>query len=198
MQPDTTHPSLLGQMRDPADARAWREFDRRYGDLIVGFARSCGLQLSDAEDVRQLVMMNLSQSMPGFEYDPQRGRFRSYLARVVRNAIQRHISRHGRPMSALDTDVLAFITEDESVALDRQWERQWRRHHCRRALTELRESTEPRHAAVFDRLLAGESPADIANDYGLTQEGVRKVKQRMKDRLREIVTRQIREEERSI
>ena len=47
----TTRPSLLRRVRDPENAGAWVEFDRCYGELITRYARSRGLQASDAEDV---------------------------------------------------------------------------------------------------------------------------------------------------
>ncbi|MCA9253978.1 MAG: sigma-70 family RNA polymerase sigma factor, partial [Phycisphaerales bacterium] len=82
MSPDTTRASLLLRIRDPDDQRAWREFDGAYGELIVRYCRARGLQLVDAEDVRQLVMLNLSRSIPRFEYQPEVGRFRDYLRTI--------------------------------------------------------------------------------------------------------------------
>lgn len=94
MVSEPTRPSLLLRLRDPSDAAAWRDFDHTYRDLILGYCHARGLQLGDAEDIRQTVMMNLSKAAQGsFEYRPERGRFRNYLARIVQNAIRRHFSR---------------------------------------------------------------------------------------------------------
>ena len=60
MHPDTTHPSLLARIQDLDDHAAWREFDARYRDLILRYCRRKGLQPSDAEYVRQIVMLNLA------------------------------------------------------------------------------------------------------------------------------------------
>src|SRR5262249_5091882 len=98
----TGRPSLLDRRRDPADAAGWGEFDRMYGELIVRYCRGRGLQLADAEDVRQIVLWNLSKAMPGFRYSRERGRFRDYLGRAVRNAIWRR--RPGRVTGALEID----------------------------------------------------------------------------------------------
>ena len=51
-----TRASLLIRLRRPADEAAWREFDAAYSELIVRYCRRLGLQLADAEDVRQLVL----------------------------------------------------------------------------------------------------------------------------------------------
>jgi len=100
---ESTHPSLLARVRDPADRAAWRQFEARYGPLILGFCRSVGLQLADAEDVRQEVMLSLSRAMPAFTYSRQAGRFRSYLGAAVRHAVIRHAERHKRTLGGLDT-----------------------------------------------------------------------------------------------
>lgn len=195
MDAPSTQPSMLHRLRDGTDARAWREFDRRYGELVIGYCRGCGLQLCDAEDVRQLVMASLARSMQGFEYQPARGRFRDYLRRVVRSAVARQITRHTGAEIALDKDVLERLSPADQGSLDDRWEEQWVRSHCRRALRELRRSFEPQSVDVFDRLLAGDSHDAIQRALHMSPEAVRKAKQRVKERLRDIIARQIREEE---
>lgn len=194
----TTSPSLLERLRNPQDAAAWREFDRRYGDLVVRYARSRGLQASDAEDVRQLVMLNLSRTLPGFRYSPERGRFRSYLGTVARHAILRWNSRTRCPdpesfalplLEGIDAAV------EGTTELDEQWDREWVRHHCRMALAAIRRTHDPQSVEVFERLLAGDEPAAVASARGLTLDAVLKIKQRVRARLRELVSEQIREED---
>lgn len=174
---------------------AWREFDARYGDLILRYCRSRGLQHSDAEDVRQIVMMNLARALPGFEYSPQRGRFRSYLGRVVRNAVIHFASRPNGQTRALDSGVLATTPAPDSTTDDAQWDVEWVRHHYRLAMQTVRATFEPRSVEAFDRLLAGESVAQVAGEFSMTDQAVHKVKQRIRERLRELIAEQIRQED---
>ena len=109
MAHEPTHPSLLSRVRDPSDAAAWREFEARYGPLIMGYCRRLGRPLTDAEDVRQIVMTDLSKALPNFRFDPKRGKFRTYLGRVVRNAVFRHLQRHVSADQALDSTVMAAV-----------------------------------------------------------------------------------------
>lgn len=83
----STRTSLLTRLRDTGDQAAWREFEGNYRPLIVEFCRRRGLGATDAEDIAQKVMTSMSQSLPGFLYDPARGRFRSYLLRCTKNSI---------------------------------------------------------------------------------------------------------------
>lgn len=186
---------MLFRLRDPADQPAWREFDRRYGELIVRYCLACGIQWNDAEDIRQMVLHNLSRSMPGFEYDAARGRFRDYLRRVVRHAIARHQSRHTASEIALENDVLDSFAGGQPDNGDAVWEQQWIRRHCQLALKTLRREADPQHVAIFERLLAGDEIGELAESFELKQESIRKIKQRMKERLQGLIARQLRDED---
>ncbi len=189
----TTHPSLLERLRDGTDDDAWAEFDRRYGELIVRYCRGRGLSLADAEDVRQIALMNFARAARGFEYSPQRGRFRSYLGQVVRSAISRHCRRPIRAELALDNSVLSSIADEEPA--DELWEQQWVRHHLRVAMQTIRSTYSPRSVEAFDRLLAGRSTRDVAREMEMSEEAVHKVKQRIRDRLKTLVAVQLQEED---
>lgn len=194
MSGSTTRPTLLSRVRDPADRAAWDEFDAHYRDLILGYCRARGLQLFDAEDVRQLVMMNLAAALRGFQYDPRRGRFRDYLGRVTRGAIQRVVARpkpDGRALS-IEQDYVEPAAGDDDAAL---WEQEWAAHHYRLAMRAVRASFEPRSVAAFESLVAGASVAESARAHGLSEQALHKIKQRIRDRLRELIARQVREED---
>jgi len=195
MGAETTQPSLISRVRNPEDQPAWREFDRKYRDLILRYARGRGLQSADAEDVRQIVMTNLAKGLRAFAYDPAKGRFRGYLGIVVRNAVSQHFRRPGVAAKALDTAVLATTEDTDAGGPDMLWEQEWVRHHYRLAMATIRESFEPRSVDMFDRLLAGDSVDAVAKDFETTGQAVHKVKQRIRDRLKELIARQVREED---
>ena len=193
MEHETTRPSLLLRVRDPADQTAWREFEATYRNLISRYCLGSGLQPTDRDDVCQLVWLNLAKGLRTFKYDPKRGRFRSYLRRVVRNAIAHHFSRHKRNPQALDTAMLSVIPENSSP--DELWEKEWVAHHYRTAMATVRATFEPKSVQIFDRLLAGDSARDAAQAFGTSEQGVRKVKERIRKRLRELIDQQIRDED---
>lgn len=192
MKPASTRPSLLRRIRDAHDDHAWREFDATYGDLIVAYARRRGLQDSDARDVRQLVMIGLAEWVRRFDYDPRKGRFRDYLRRVVDHAVRRHLSRTPRGWTPLEA---ASEGSCEADAPD-LWHHEWTQYHCRRALRTLRKRREPASLAVFERVLAGASVTDAAREFAMSEAAVRKIKQRIRTELQEIVAQQVAAEDR--
>ena len=190
----TTHPSLIARLQTGSDHAAWRDFDSQYGELLVRFCMKQGLQFTDAEDVRQTVMLNLSRAMPKFQYSPERGRFRSYLGQVVRHAISNFLRHNcpGEPTFALDT---VEPPRSPDYVLEDGWEREWVHHHFRRAMHLIRATQDPTSVAAFELLVAGRSIQDVAGECGLSVDAVHKVKQRMRARIKEIIQEQVRRED---
>jgi len=206
MHSEVTHPSLLSRLRDLNDAAAWREFDVRYGDLILLYCRRLGLSYTDAEDVRQIVMMAMARTLPGFHYSPQRGRFRAYLGQTVRHAAFQYRARPNSAPRTLSMDMpLPSATSDHAPSAavmapapddsDALWEREWQNHHYRRAMRALRAEFDPRSLAIFDRLLGGASIAQAAGEFSTTEAAVHKVKQRVRDRLKQAIAQQVQDEQ---
>lgn len=192
---ETTHPTLLERIRDAGDQEAWRQFDRRYRDLILRYCSGRGLQLADAEDVRQVVMVNLSRSLRRFEYRRELGRFRDYLGRTVRNAIHRYRRRPRREVDLQYVEDLSALPPPATEAADDAWEEEWTLHHFRHAMQALRKSFEPRSLQVFQDLVDGDAVAEIAARHGLSADAIYKIKHRVRSRLQDEIARQLREEE---
>jgi RNA polymerase sigma-70 factor (ECF subfamily) len=70
----------------PTDAEAWDQFVRRYSATVYRWCRRCRLQDADARDVTQNVFAAVFRSLRRF--DRSRARFRSWLYRVVQNAVR--------------------------------------------------------------------------------------------------------------
>lgn len=195
MSIDTTSPTLIARVRDPADSAAWAEFEARYGELIVRYCRRRGLAFFDADDVRQVVMMRLVRALRDHQYDATHGRFRGFLGRIVVNEIARFMARPNTSPTGVYLLDDAEVVDVRSTAVDATWEREWIEHHLRLAMRRLREAHDPQSLQVFDRLLAGESVAEVAREFAMTTEAVHKVKQRIRDRLHRLIAQQIRDED---
>lgn len=190
--PQVTRPSLLLRLRDPRDQRAWMEFDTAYSDLVIRYARRRGLQFADAEEIRQSVMLKLARSLQGFEYDSEKGRFRNYLGRCVRNEIATFFSRHKQSPAPVFTIDNAPADADP---IDAVWEAEWMQHHYRRAMQTLRATTDAKTLAVFEALLEGGEFAELAARFETSEANVRKIKQRIRERMEETIRRQLEDED---
>ena len=64
-------------------------------------------------------------------------------------------------------------------------------------MVSVRRTFEERSVRIFERLLAGASTDEVAADFELSTQAVHKVKQRIRNRLKELISAQIAEEEAS-
>ncbi|HRP62155.1 MAG TPA: sigma-70 family RNA polymerase sigma factor [Phycisphaerales bacterium] len=189
-----TRTTLFGRLRAADNATAWREFQSRYGGMLLRFCRSLGLQHADAEDAVQAVLSKLVAGLSTFQYDRNRGRFRDYLFRCARTAIfdlKSGQKRAANPVVHHNGDV----HHAHDHALEAAFEREWVNHHYRLALMHVRASMDPRSIAVFEEALMNRPARQIAESMGMTENAVYKALQRVRDRLREQITRQVHEED---
>ncbi len=200
----TTRLTLLSRVRDPRDAAAWREFEETYREMLLRFCLSQGVQHADGEDAVQRVFMSLSRTLPGFTYDPARGRFRDYLFRSVRNAISGMRAKR-RPIvgaGSLEEDgergdgiVEGAAGTEPSPAEAAAWEKEWIAHHYRRALARVRDQFDARSVEVFERNIGGVSVQLLGQEFGMSEDAIYKLRTRIRARMQELVEEQIVEED---
>jgi RNA polymerase sigma-70 factor, ECF subfamily len=93
-RPGTSTQVVLAAAAAPTNARCWEELVRRYSGVIYAWCLGWGLQPTDAEDLTQDVFLILVRKLQTFDW--KRARFRTWLHRVVWNAVRRWRSRAAR------------------------------------------------------------------------------------------------------
>ncbi|QEG20710.1 RNA polymerase sigma factor [Mariniblastus fucicola] len=174
----TTTPSLLDRIRDHDDTTAWETFCDVYSPLLYDYCRKRGLQSSDAADVVQEVLLRVAKGILKFEYDPQRGRFRDWLYRIVFREICRMAERK-------NTNVLNGSDQEFAVKVDRVWNEHFHSHILRTALDRIRPRFEVNTWEAFTMVwLRNESPITVARKLDRPLEFVYLSKSRVLKRLR--------------
>ncbi|MBI4717515.1 MAG: sigma-70 family RNA polymerase sigma factor [Planctomycetes bacterium] len=190
----TTHATLLAKVAEGSDPGAWREFCDRYGELIRGFARRQHVQPADCDDIVQDVLLALTKSMPGFQYDPARGRFRSYLKTAVLHAIfRRSCQKRGDvPLTSVES---ATGAADANPEVDEVWEAEWRQYHLRLAMRMIAAEFNEADRAAFDAYaVQGRSALETAETMGMTVDQVYQAKSRILKRISRLIEAQTAEE----
>ena len=169
----TTSPSLLVRLA-ANDEDAWRTFLSRYRPLIDAWcARRLGP--SDAEEVASAIWCKLVRQMRVFAYDRRKGRFRSWLCKLVQNEITTYLQRIDRldtlPANCPDPASLADELSDRidhdlslaEVVADR-----------------VRGRVEPHTWRVFWLVaVEGRGSADVARELGLTLQALCQARRRI-------------------
>lgn len=194
--PTRTHATLLARLAGGAgaDASAWGEFVERYGELIRGFVRRQGLQPADCDDILQDVLVALTRALPGFQYDPSRGRFRSYLKTIALRAMFRRRAERGGEVHLADLED-ATRAADRDQAVEQAWEHEWQQYHARIAMRAIESEFNAGDRRAFQRYaVEGADARVVADELGITLDQVYQAKSRILRRLAELIEQQIAEE----
>jgi len=81
-----TRPTLLSKVRR-GDEDGWSRFYELYEDFIYSSGRGAGLSHEESKDVVQEAMITVRNYISNFEPDESRGRFRTWLRRIVQSRI---------------------------------------------------------------------------------------------------------------
>lgn len=194
MSAESTHVTLLARLRHGDDRSAWLEFHDRYAELIRGFLRRRGVQPADCDDMLQDVLLAVSKSMPGFTYDPAKGKFRSYLkATTLRTYFRRISQKPAEQRLELIEEATRAACDDQEV--EAAWETEWRQHHLRLAMRSIAAEFNESDRRAFQRYaVEGLDARETAEALGLSVEQVYQAKSRIVRRLTELIEQQVREE----
>jgi RNA polymerase sigma-70 factor (ECF subfamily) len=184
-----TRPTLLESLRDGADPQAWEDFFRRYWPLIYGYAKHGGCSEHTAEDIVQDVLTTVFQQRGVFRYDPQRGRFRSWLGKIVQNKIAEH---HRRPAQRVrprggDTQAALALQNADGDPPDAAWEAAFERNLLTVLLDVLQTEMDPQRFQAFElSVFCDLSATEVARITGLTRHGVYNARRSAMKRLEEL------------
>lgn len=171
------------RLRHAEDAAAWQTFVETYAPLVYNFCRSRSLQDADATDVTQEVLLEVSRSMPRFEYQPERGRFRNWLGTLTRRRLAQFFKRRERGGAAQPA---ADVEEIVAPEADTEWTAAFHARVLEVALQRIRPEFEPRTWQAFERVWRDNLPAlEASRELAVPIDAVYVAKSRVLKRLRE-------------
>jgi RNA polymerase sigma factor (sigma-70 family) len=185
----STSATFLDRLRDGRDGLAWDEFFQRYWLLIHGYASRRGCSPHTAEEVVQDVMLKLFERKDVFRYDPERGRFRDWLATVVRNKVaelRRRPSGRDRARGGNGTDDLPEPV-DGACGPDEIWEMAFEQSLLAALLEVVRKEMDPRSYLAFEMTVLNDLPAaKVAAHLGISRSTVFRTRKNVLSRLEQL------------
>lgn len=184
----TTRSTLLSQLRDADDSHAWSRFVDLYLPLIHRFARRRGLQDADARDVSQDVLLQVSRAIRTFEYNPGRGRFRSWLGLITHQRILRHRARANAAVCGLGDGQGDSLSTAVPSEVEGEWRDAFHAHVYRMARECVRQDTCPEMWRAFEMVWEdGCSPQRAAEVLERPPHWVYQARYRVLQRLKQCV-----------
>jgi RNA polymerase sigma factor (sigma-70 family) len=189
-----TRPTLIGRLRDSDNPKDWEDFYLQYADMILRYTYKLGLDEASAKDVLQETMVALMSILKRFDYDPKKGKFRSYLFTVVRRSSFRSIKRQQRRnevsvnVKHADSDtewIDALASETDESVVDHD-ELRWRQSILEQCLENLKAdpklSDETIDIFIAYAVEAGEVQ-EVADRFNTSTNNVYQIKNRLIKRL---------------
>lgn len=182
---ETTRASLLLRVRDHEDSDAWEEFVALYRPLLERYARARGLNADEVEDVAQHCLLTIARKMGEFDYDPQRGRFRGWLRKMVNDRVA-SVFRRRRERLADSADLERPQVREEPP--DAVWQRIWLEEHLKYCMGQVRDQVAPKTFEAFQQFAVENRPIDeVREALGMSANQVYVAKSRVTQRLRELM-----------
>ncbi len=149
-----TRSSLIQRLQATINGESWQEFFNTYWELIYSVARRAGLSDADAQDVVQETILKVHKSLDRFQYNRERGSFKSWLRTVTRSRLAEHFKKQQRQppiqwSNGDETDTLPSVADPSGPDLEKVWNEEWSRSLIQRALQRLKQQVSLKQYQIF-------------------------------------------------
>lgn len=183
-----TNTALLDALGDDENSAAWRLLDARVRPILFSCCRRRGLSSDDAADIAQEAFVSFLRAYRAGQYDPARGRLRSFIVGIAHHRIVDHFRRHQRSADWRGESAIEHAASD--AELENLWVEECRAHIVNCAFDRLRSESglsEKKVRAFEEVSRRDRKPADVAAEFGMTPDEVHHAKFDCLKRMRGLV-----------
>ena len=178
-----TRKTLLMRASDPDDQEAWEDFVYYYEDFLNLVFRRFLLSKSDCEDLKQEVLLTLWQKL--CDYDEERAQFRTWLTRIIRNAVINRIKKNSNKKKLAQEEVVDMLKPYSSDDFDNLIQEEWEAYAATLALERIKPLFTEKAIEVFNMSLDNLNGNEISERLNISVDSVYKMKNRVIRRLQE-------------
>lgn len=161
---DETSLSLLDQVRDSDDTKAWNRLHDLYAPLMKRWLATFDVQDADADDLIQDAFSAVLKELPAFDHNRRVGAFRNWLRKILAHRL-RNLWRTKKyaPQVRGSTSVLEQLNqlEDDQSDVSRIWNSEHDRHVMSQLTAVVRPRFETRTWEAFRRQVFDGQRADV-------------------------------------
>lgn len=165
-----TRETLIRSMKDD-DEGAWTVFYDRYHALILNFAMKRGCPRPLAEDILQETVIALVKHLKNFDYDREKGGFKSLLFKITESKIVDTFRREGKISLLKDSEIfLKNLPNEEDVEKKEQmWDEEWKKQVLTEAIDVTKKRVDLRTFKCFEEIfLKGRTVKETAGKFKIT------------------------------
>ncbi len=181
-----TREGLLKRLGTNGSDSDWQHFYELYSPLIHSFAVRSGCNASLTCDILQETMIVLTRKLPEFQYDKEKGSFRSWLLHIV---FCRVADLHRRQHACRRReDEFWNLLPEQSSELEQKWDEEWHANRLRHSLRRLRQELSPGAYQIFTDLVLEKKTAEEVAANGMTTNAVYQQKYRAIRQFKQVAT----------
>jgi RNA polymerase sigma-70 factor (ECF subfamily) len=188
-----TRQSLLSRLKDWNDQESWKVFFDTYWRLIYNAAVKAGLTDAEAQDVVQETVISVLKTMPKFEYDAERGSFKTWLLHLTGWRITDQFRKRQRGIeqqkpavrTSTRTATVERVADPVGLKLEATWNEEWERNLMEAAVERVKRKVDPKQYQAFDLcVVKAWSPARVARALKVNRGWVYLVKHRINNMIK--------------
>lgn len=190
MKKDRTRQTLISRLADQNDEEAWKEFVFYYEDYIKIIFKKFRLSEEQINDSLQNTLLKIWKELPNFNYNPERGRFRSWIYTVALNDMRTMVRKEVKRQSV---EKESFLPDLNSNKFETELEDEWKVYISKKAWENIRVELNDVMREAFELYLQGLNSREISEKLGISEAVARVYKQRISHRLKYEIKRLDRE-----
>lgn len=173
-----TRQTLLFKIRDQYNDQAWNEFDKIYRPFIASLIIK--MKVDDVDDMLQDTMIKCWKTLPEFEYKPDQGQFKSWLARMVyynvisKNRVQK------RRQELIEEYVQKDLVPPE---IEEMADSEWKDFISSKAWEKVSADLSENMKNVYELVLKNKDVSEIADILEMKENTVYRYRQRVEEKL---------------
>lgn len=168
--------------RNSDDSQAWEEFVQYYKRFIYHVLHRMNVSASEFDDLVQNILVKLWKSIKS--YDSTKGRFRTWLGVVVRNAVYDQFTetKRQRKLMEQELELMRKLEEQPASEIEQRIEQEWAQYVTNLAMERIQKLFSEEAVKSFTMSVDGISAKEIAAELQISPDSVYTLKSRVKSR----------------
>jgi RNA polymerase sigma factor (sigma-70 family) len=183
-----TNATLLQRVKNQYDDRSWDEFNEYYRPYIFMIAKGLKIRHHDAVEISQMIMIKLWENLPDYDYDPNKGCFRSWLRRVATNSVYNYVGSKAYKQQSLNAmeETHVPISSKESFTeseIEKLIDSEWETYIALMAWENIKSEFNANVQEVYNQLVREIECETIAENIGIKRNTVYIYRKRIQEKL---------------
>ena len=182
-----TRMTLLAKIKDRHDEDSWADFVTYYRAYLFKVIINMGVSHSECEDLVQRVLLKVWEEMPNFNYQRDRGKFRSWLTRIAWNFVRKYFRTSRRLTKALEDGQFPklepYLSDKMDAEVEKLFQREWEVYISQMAWDNISLELSDTLKTVFELNLQNSDDQLIADKLDIPLPTLRVYKSRVKLKL---------------